>query len=132
MVKTKEYANGKIGTFDDATRGVTGGKLLGASYTPSYNHIYSTESRERVEDGDGDTKMTGVNRARAKWVSSKEYEKRKDNGLCLRCGKTGHMIGKCRLLPSRRPTTSVKPSRLINTLEESELDMESSSEELKE
>ena len=132
MVKTKECAEGQIGTFDDATRGVTGGNLLGASYIPSYNHTYSTEIYERGKYRGGDTKMTGVNRERAKWGSSKEYDKRKEEGLCLRCGKAGHIIGKYRLFPSRRPTTAVKPSMLIDRLEENDLDMESNLEETKE
>lgn len=40
---------------------------------------------------------------RAQWVSKDVLEKRKSNNLCLRCGKRGHFIDSCRLLPARPP-----------------------------
>ena len=38
----------------------------------------------------------------AKWVSKDEIAKRRQNGLCLRCGASGHMVRTCPHLPPRR------------------------------
>ncbi|OJD22214.1 hypothetical protein ACJ73_06441 [Blastomyces percursus] len=40
---------------------------------------------------------------RAAWVSPKELEKRKERGLCFRCGASGHMVTGCPYQPARRP-----------------------------
>ena len=44
----------------------------------------------------------GSTRERAKWVSKEEIEARKEGRRCLRCGKKGHFIDKCPLLPQAR------------------------------
>lgn len=41
--------------------------------------------------------------ARAKWVSTEERERRKADGLCLRCGGSGHRIAGCPYQNARRP-----------------------------
>jgi hypothetical protein len=50
---------------------------------------------------------------RARWVTESELQDRRTKGACFRCGKTGHLVGKCNLLPARRPSTakvaSIKP-----------------------
>ncbi|KAK4171223.1 hypothetical protein QBC36DRAFT_199796, partial [Triangularia setosa] len=38
---------------------------------------------------------------RAKWVDQSEIDRRKSEGRCLRCGRTGCKISKCPLLPAR-------------------------------
>ena len=40
---------------------------------------------------------------RAKWVASTEIQKRRDQGLCVRCGADGHFVSRCPFLPARRP-----------------------------
>ncbi|OJD21733.1 hypothetical protein ACJ73_06929 [Blastomyces percursus] len=40
---------------------------------------------------------------RAAWVSPKELEKRKERGLCFRCGTSGHLVTGCPYKPARRP-----------------------------
>ncbi|OJD23741.1 hypothetical protein ACJ73_04902 [Blastomyces percursus] len=40
---------------------------------------------------------------RAAWVSRKELEKRKERGLCFRCGASGHIVTGCPYKPARRP-----------------------------
>ncbi|KAF2741590.1 hypothetical protein M011DRAFT_379131, partial [Sporormia fimetaria CBS 119925] len=42
----------------------------------------------------------------AKWVSRDEIAKRRQNGLCLRCGASGHMVRTCPHLPPRRPQSA--------------------------
>lgn len=44
---------------------------------------------------------------RARWVSSKEIEQRKQDGRCFRCGSAGHRIGQCPFLPAQRPATKI-------------------------
>lgn len=46
-------------------------------------------------------------RKRARWVSSKEIERRKQDGCCFRCGSAGHQISQCPFLPAQRPTARV-------------------------
>ncbi|KAM7208834.1 hypothetical protein V8F06_014924 [Rhypophila decipiens] len=43
---------------------------------------------------------------RAKWVDQEEIDRRKSEGRCLRCGRTGCRVNKCPLLPARRPDLS--------------------------
>jgi Asp-tRNA(Asn)/Glu-tRNA(Gln) amidotransferase C subunit len=38
---------------------------------------------------------------RAAWVPQKELNRRRDEGLCLRCGKEGHFINACKLKPAQ-------------------------------
>jgi hypothetical protein len=44
---------------------------------------------------------TGAPR-QAQWVSQDVLEQRRADGKCLRCGKVGHFIGTCALLPAQR------------------------------
>lgn len=39
----------------------------------------------------------------AQWVSETELQRRRENGLCLRCGRSGHRIARCNMKPARRP-----------------------------
>lgn len=105
--RTMEYLLGQSGYFDDGTRGITWGKLLGG--TPQENFYHPTvKDNINIKDQDGDTRMTSVNKVRAKWVPLAELSQRKTNGACLRCGKKGHIIANCNLLPAKRPETTVQ------------------------
>lgn len=105
--RTKQYLLGQAGYFDDGTRGIAGGRLLGGS---SQGTPYHPPANENInsKDHDGDTRMTGVNKVRAKWVSRTELSQRRADGACLRCGRKGHMISNCHLLPAKRPETTVQ------------------------
>lgn len=111
LVKTKRYLIGKVGIFDDGTRGVAGGRLLGANVAPT-PHSSPITNLSHEKDADGDIRMTGVNKLRAKWVSRDELERRMADGKCIRCGKKGHHISKCHLLPPQKPGISVKTTVL--------------------
>lgn len=39
----------------------------------------------------------------ARWASQDELDKRRTEGMCLRCGRSGHFIAKCALLPAQPP-----------------------------
>jgi hypothetical protein len=45
----------------------------------------------------------GRERQRARWVDQKEIDRRKNSGLCIRCGEEGHLIRACTMLPAQRP-----------------------------
>lgn len=126
-IKTRNYHSGQTGTFDDGTKGIAGGKLLGSA-TSSLLSRPTTSAPENILDADGDTKMTGVNKIHAKWVSKIELDQRRAKGECIRCGKKGHRIQRCKLLPAIRPQINVKSS----TTDELEIDHNDEEESLKE
>lgn len=66
--RTKEYLLGQSGYFDNGTRGIAGGKLLGGT---TQGNLYHPTVKDNInsKDQDGDTRMTGVNKVRKKWVS---------------------------------------------------------------
>ncbi|KAI1004404.1 hypothetical protein K3495_g3806 [Podosphaera aphanis] len=111
LVKTRNYLIGQIGLFDDGTRGIAGGKLLEAhptSVPASYQPLSNVNMNGNDKDGDGNTKMTGVNRTRAAWVSKQVLDHRRTTGSCIRCGKKGHKIGNCNFLAAQRPDTALR------------------------
>lgn len=114
VLKTRTYNDGETGIFDDGTRGIAGGKLLGRNQG-SFTHQAPPVNNEK--DADGDTKMTGINRIRAKWVTPKEIQRRKTEGLCIRCGNLGHRIAKCHFLPPERPGTAVSNASIDSNRE---------------
>lgn len=129
-VKTRVYSIGQIGTFDDGTKGIAGGKLLGAGNTVTpYRPSLSIDNSK---DADGDTLMTGVNRIRAKWVTKKEIDRRIANGLCIRCGKKGHLINKCHYLSAKRPETGISTAKIEEESIVDNLSVDIESETLKE
>lgn len=141
LVKTRSYELGQIGIFDDGTKGIAGGKLIGGSIKSSFStqnfksspSSYSvSDTPTETKDADGDTRMTGINKVRAKWVSRKELERRRATGACVRCGNTGHRISNCTLLPARRPETGMKPVSTIEDNGTEEFLNETDLEELKE
>jgi hypothetical protein len=79
----------------------------------------------QTRDRDGDIAMTGINATqtqprnqvqRARWVTEGEMRKRREQGLCLRCGQSGHFVTKCYMAPARRPLGTNK----VETIEDSE------------
>lgn len=56
---------------------------------------------------------------RAKWIDEKEKERRRKEGRCFRCGRTGCTVAECPLLPARPPSlargnhSQVKKSRPV-------------------
>ncbi|KAI1001050.1 hypothetical protein K3495_g7146 [Podosphaera aphanis] len=140
LVKTKLYALGPTVTFDDGTRGVAGGNLLrstgrGNLSTPAFAPFPANYSNPDVsvdiKDADGDVKMTGVNKTRARWVSKKEIERRIAAGLCIRSGKPGHRKPHCSQLPSLRPETAVKQANLGEDNYDVSIDSQTEIESLK-
>ena len=109
-------------------------KVSGSS-TPATGNSSKKSGVARI-DADGDTVMTptqttghrnarGGNRGnrgggsgttttkqKAKWVDDKEREKRREKGLCFRCGTDGHRIRDCPYSAATPPTTSVS----VNTV----------------
>jgi hypothetical protein len=62
---------------------------------------------------------------RAKWVEQDEMRKRREEGRCLRCGRSECRIAKCPLLPPRRPQP-VQVSKVHRAaIEEEEASVES-------
>lgn len=60
---------------------------------------------------------TPLNGPRAKWVTQEVLADRRAQGLCLRCGASGHRISNCTTLPARRPTpsASVRVQQTVGT-----------------
>ena len=51
---------------------------------------------------------------RARWVSTEELQKRRETGRCVRCGASGHFVGRCPFLPARRPQQNERTRRADN------------------
>jgi hypothetical protein len=45
---------------------------------------------------------------RAKWVDQDELDRRRKEGRCFRCGRTGCSVSECPLLPPKRPPQAMK------------------------
>lgn len=88
---------------------------------PGTNPTSAREFTKTQTDSDGDTLMSGVNallaslaqersrkggdeelpsKPRAPWRSKEDFKRLKDNGLCVRCGRAGHISYRC---PTHRP-----------------------------
>ena len=115
------YMLGQMGIFDDGTRGIAGGNLLGGSTrgnslvpapNPASPNYSTSDAITEYQDADGDVRMSGVNKIRAKWVSRKELERRRTAGLCIRCGNPGHRTPNCTQLTPLRPETAVKSAHV--------------------
>jgi hypothetical protein len=65
---------------------------------------------------------------RAKWVSQEEIQKRRNEGSCLRCGRKGHLVLQCSMLPARRPLASNRACEVQQRGDETLADDESSKE----
>lgn len=61
------------------------------------------ESADSMDWEPSTAKASIGEKKRAKWVAGNEIQKRKDQGLCVRCGANGHFISRCPFLPARRP-----------------------------
>lgn len=101
-------------------------------------------------DGDGDTVMTATlakhqgqrrrgygarsakagkpdeaGKKRAKWVDRAELDRRREKGLCFRCGDSGHRASDCPYLGAKRPSVNVS----VVTTEKHEAMLESDGED---
>lgn len=100
--------------------------------TYQHNSNDTTRPNFQVEqtadlDASGDTIMGGINaanvrkkiRARAKWKTSSELERLREEKRCFRCERYGCASRKCPLLPARRPSAN---SFRVNSAEILEMD----------
>ncbi|KAJ5571813.1 retrotransposon gag protein [Penicillium sp. DV-2018c] len=63
--------------------------------TVSANKVRPRENRNRATNG-----------KRAKWVAEEEITRRREEGLCLRCGEEDHFVSNCPYRPAERPSSS--------------------------
>lgn len=89
---------------------------------PSYRTFGKPQGGQPSSTPQGDTmdwEPTKVNRAvqkqnkdlknkRAKWVDQEELDRRRKEGRCFRCGRTGCSVASCPLLPPRKPSQTTK------------------------
>jgi hypothetical protein len=62
-----------------------------------------TVSINRAESHTKHHRPEGGSPKQARWVSQDELDQRRAEGRCLRCGRSGHLIAKCALLPAQPP-----------------------------
>lgn len=79
------------------------------SRSSASNHSSSVTTVE-TKDFDGETRMTGINKVRAKLVSKNELDLDRAVGVCVRYRKTNHRIARCPQIPVKRPEMDVKPT----------------------
>jgi hypothetical protein len=99
-------------------------------------------------DAEGDVKMSGVNTTsmqkaastttretrRARWVSAREIQQRRDEKRCFRCGGDNHRVSQCPYRPAIPPTnqTTTRSTPATTTTVSPELEEEEDSEPGKE
>ncbi|KAJ5494368.1 hypothetical protein N7463_004235 [Penicillium fimorum] len=70
-------------------------------WTPTVNMVKANRfAHEPSMSREKDRNLMGK---RAKWVEQGEMDRRREEGLCLRCGRSGCRIATCPLKPARRP-----------------------------
>ena len=52
----------------------------------------------------GRSRRSGPTQGKAGWVSDREYQRRREEGLCLRCGSDSHFVAGCKQRQARRPS----------------------------
>jgi hypothetical protein len=62
----------------------------------------------RNQSRDKNDRWADDERPRAKWVDTETVEKRRQDGTCLRCGKDGHFVVKCKYRPPLKPKKTEK------------------------
>ena len=82
-----------------------------------------------------DSSKRATKKQRAKWVSTKEIDCRRERGDCFRCGKSDYLVSRCPFDPAKRPekATVSKASgkkEKDSSLKRVEADSESSPEDL--
>ena len=50
-----------------------------------------------------DSSKRATKKQRAKWVSTKEIDCRRERGDCFRCGKSDYLVSRCPFDPAKRP-----------------------------
>lgn len=70
---------------------------------------------------------TKSNGKRARWVTQAEMDKRKEKGLCYRCGAEGHRANQCPYLPAQKPV-AINRVAVGPMLESSDEDSDSGTE----
>jgi hypothetical protein len=66
-------------------------------WTPTIS-VNRTEPRAKHRRSEGESTK------QAQWASQDELDRRRNEGKCLRCGRSGHFIAKCALLPAQPPS----------------------------
>ena len=70
-------------------------------WTPSVSAVKANRfTRDSPPNRGRDQYLTGK---RAKWVEPEELDRRREEGLCIRCGRSSCRIATCPLKPARRP-----------------------------
>ena len=95
----------RLDNLERNATGYTGGNRKGAA-----------DSDDKQVDQEGDTQMTGVHasssraetrkKARAKWATPEERERRRTEGRCLRCGAANCRIARCKYAPAVPPSST--------------------------
>lgn len=72
-----------------------GDTVMTATRSESFGRQNKNDGGRRPAAGDG--------KKRAKWVEKEEFERRREKGLCFRCGSSAHRANACPHLPPRKP-----------------------------
>ncbi|KAK4220780.1 hypothetical protein QBC38DRAFT_524797 [Podospora fimiseda] len=139
FVQVLQFLSSKIDSFEfSKKRNHTRTQL--SSYDSRPHREQNRQTVESVTAEEMDWEPTRINQAvhkankelkgkRAKWVEQAEINRRRSEGRCLRCGRTGCKIDRCPLLPAKRPQltneTRVGKSKPVLKAEVEEEDEES-------
>jgi hypothetical protein len=101
----------RLAEYRRFTNGVKGPRNLGNTASATTNGAASVATGDSMDWEPSTSRATRPpkrNAARAKWVTKGELDKRRENGLCLRCGAGGHRVKECPYLPARNPNNTLR------------------------
>ena len=93
---------------DEEPLGLYGGSTRGWNRTPRTGGVQPQQQQQMADVMDWEPTSRAARShplagKRAKWVSRDEISRRRQNGLCFRCGGTGHRVPECPLAPAQNP-----------------------------
>ena len=100
----------RLAEYRRFTGGINGSRNPGSTAPATTNSGASVvgDSMDWEPSTSRATRPPRRNAARAKWVTKGEMDKRRETGLCLRCGAGGHRVKECPFLPARNPNDTLR------------------------
>lgn len=131
-VSFEVFVNKAVRTSDNLYRATLHNKLSKSPTTTQNATSTTKETPPEPMDWTPTRSQAQAQGKRATWVSQQTINKRREKGECIRCGKKGHYIQRCPLLPAQRPDGTSTVAQVKTEDDGKETDTESDNESEKE